>query len=96
VQPSALGLNWISGIRSQSSVILFFFNAYLARVNSGYGSKSTFSRSGWSEGLEIARAVDYQNEIVRQLGRRGRFPWGVADAVYDDKAAWATLFVKYE
>jgi hypothetical protein len=78
------------------AVSLVFFNACLTTVRIGYGSESAFSWTGWSEGREVARAVDYQNEIVRQLGRRGRFPWGVADAVYDDKTAWATLIVKYE
>ena len=78
------------------AVSLFFFNACLAIVRFGYGPESAFSWSGWSEGREVARAVDYQIEIARQLGRRGRFPWGVADAAYDDKTAWATLFVKYE
>lgn len=78
------------------AVSLFFFNAYLTSVRFGYGFETEFSWSGWSERREVAQAIDYQNEIVRQLGRRGHFPWGVADAAYDDKAGWATLFVNYE
>jgi hypothetical protein len=78
------------------AVSLGFRNARLVSVRFDYGSESTFGWNGWSEGREIARAVDYQGEIERQLGRRGRFPWGVVDAAYDDKTARATLFVKYE
>ena len=74
---------------------LFFFNSCLVRVHIGYRSEREFGWSSWSEGRELAKAEEYQREIVRQLGRRGRFPWGVADAAYDDKAAHAVLFVKY-
>jgi hypothetical protein len=78
------------------SASLFFFNGCLTMVRFGYGSKSAFSWSGWSKKRELARDADYQNEIDRQLGRQGRFPWGVAKAVFDEKAGWARLVIKYE
>jgi hypothetical protein len=81
--------------RGRLGVTLFFLDANLVKVRFGYGSAREFGWSGWSEGRELAKAEEYQREIVRQLGRRGRFPWAVADAVYDDKAAHAVLFVKY-
>src|SRR4051812_38376670 len=71
-----------------------FFNSCLVEVRFGYGSKND-DWSNWSQARELARADDYQREIVRQLGKRGRFPWGVAEAGYNDKAACASLFVKY-
>lgn len=74
---------------------LFFFNSSLAMVRFDYRPKSECDWSTWSQKGELARADNYQREIVRQLGRRGRFPWGVADAGYDDKAANAVLFVKF-
>jgi hypothetical protein len=77
-------------------VSLYFFNSCIARAHISYGSEREFGWSGWTEGRELAKAEEYQGEIVSQLGRRGRFPWGVADAVYDDKAAQAVLFVKYD
>ncbi len=72
---------------------MFFFNASLTKVRFGYRPKSEFGWSNWSEKRELARTADYECEIMRQLGGRGRFQWGVADAGYDDKAASAVLFV---
>lgn len=77
-------------------VSLSFMNRCLARVRFDYRPKSECDWSTWSEKRELIRTDDYRNEIVRQLGRRGRFDWGVVDAAYDDKAASAFLFVKYE
>ena len=74
---------------------LFFLDSRLVEVRIGYGAEREFDWAGWSESRELAKAEEYQREIVRQLGRRGRFPWGVADAVYDEKAAHPVLFVKY-
>jgi len=76
-------------------VSLFFFNACLTKIRFDYRPKSECGWSNWSEKRELARTADYEREIVRQLGSRGRFQWGVADAGYDDKAASAILFVNY-
>jgi hypothetical protein len=76
-------------------ISLYFFHACLAEVRLGYRPGSEAEWSTWSKDRERDRVDLYQREIVRQLGRRGRFHWGLADAGYDDKAASAILFVRY-
>ena len=76
-------------------ISLFFFNACLAKIRFGYLPECERDWSDWSKERELARADTYKRGIVCQLGRRGRFPWGFADAGYDDKAACAILFVNY-
>jgi hypothetical protein len=77
-------------------ISLYFFNAQLAKVSFGYIPEDEADWSKWSEKKELARAENYRGEIVRQLGRRGRFPWGSADAAYDNKAGAARLWVNYD
>jgi hypothetical protein len=76
-------------------VSLYFFHDSLAEVRFDYRPESETDWSNWSREREMSRAAAYQSEIVRQLGTRGRFPWGIANAGYDDKAASAILLVKY-
>lgn len=39
------------------------------------------TQSNWSQERELTRTDNYQREIVRQFGKRGRSAWGAADAV---------------
>ena len=77
-------------------VSLGFSYDWNTRVRFGYGAESECDWSTWSMEKELARADAYQRELERQLGSRGQFPWGVANAGYDDKAAHAVLFVRYD
>jgi hypothetical protein len=77
-------------------VSFFFLDGLLERVSFGYLPEDEADWSTWSQEKELARAEDFRGEIVRQLGRQGRFPWGSADAGYDGKAAAAHLWVTYD
>ena len=57
-------------------ITLIFFNARLVKVRFDYRSETECGWSNWSEKLELIRTDNYQCEIIRQLGRRGRFAWG--------------------
>jgi hypothetical protein len=75
---------------------LYFFCGRLLKVSFGYVPEGEGDWSTWSKDRELARAATYRQELVRQLGRVGRFPWGFVDAAYDDKSAGARLFMRYE
>jgi hypothetical protein len=77
-------------------VSLYFFCGRLLQVRFGYGPEGEGDWSTWSKERELARAATYRQELVRQLGRVGRFPGGFVDAAYDDKSAGARLFMLYE
>lgn len=74
---------------------LFFFNGFLLKIRFSYRPANESDWSSWSKERELARTGTFREEIARQLGRRGRFPWGVADAGYDDKSGSAVLFINY-
>lgn len=74
---------------------LFFFNGILLKIRFDYRSQHESDWSNWSKQRELARSETFREEIARQLGRRGRFPWGLADAGYDDKSGSAVLFINY-
>ena len=77
-------------------VSLYFFRGRLSKVIFGYRPEGEGDWSTGSKERELARADTYRQELVRQLGRVGRFPWGFVDAAYDDKSAGARLFMRYE
>jgi hypothetical protein len=57
-------------------VSLYFFHGSLSKVSFGYLPKGEGDWSAWSKEQELARADTYRQELSRQLGRLGRFPWG--------------------
>jgi hypothetical protein len=77
-------------------VSLGFSYDWITQVSFGYGPESEWDWSKWSKEKELARSDEYQRELERQLGSRGQFPWGIANAGYDDKAASAEIFVRYD
>ena len=77
-------------------VSVYFFQGRLSKVIFGYLSEDESDWSKWSKERELARADTYRQELSRQLGRLGRFPWGFVGAGYDEKSAGARLFVRYE
>jgi SAM-dependent methyltransferase len=76
-------------------ISLVFFDGRLSEIRFDYRSEGECDWSSWSQQRELARVQEYHSEIARQLGKWGRFRWGIADAGYDDKAASAVLFVNY-
>lgn len=76
-------------------ISLFFHDARLRQVRFDYRPANESDWSSWSKEKELARTATFRQEIIRQLGKRGRFPWGLADAGYDDKSASAVLFITY-
>lgn len=74
---------------------LLFVDRLLSEIRINFRYERDRSWSNWSQERELNLVNQYQSEIARQLGKRGRFKWGIADAGYDDKAACAVLFISY-
>jgi hypothetical protein len=77
-------------------ISLGFLYDWITEIKFGYCPETDRDWSTWSREKEVARAETYQRELEHQLGSRGQFPWGIANAGYDDKAAHAVLFVRYD